>query len=167
MPDLICGERIIADTWQRITDTSLERIDQLPEGQLLLPLEVWNRLACDGLSSRSHELGLWLSSGQLPDGVQGDLKSIPVIAVEFPVFADGRGFSIGYLLRSRFGYSGQLRAIGAPIRDQLTYLRRCGFDAMQLAENYDPVAALASLHDFSEVYQTSFDQPLPLFRRRS
>ena len=88
------------------------------------------------------------------------------MVVNFPVFTDGRGFSYGRELRER-GYQGELRAAGHFIRDQLTYLSRCGFDAFQMADESQLEDALASLDDFSESYQAAIDQPLPLFRRRA
>ena len=78
----------------------------------------------------------------------------------------GADFSYARDLRER-GYRGELRAGGHFIRDQLTYLRRCGFDAFQMADESGLDAALASLTDFSEYYQAAIDQPLPLFRRRA
>ena len=86
--------------------------------------------------------------------------------VNFPVFTDGRGFSYGRQLRER-GFRGELRASGQFIQDQLTYLRRCGFNAFRMADETGLEAALGRLADFSESYQASADQPLPLFRRRA
>ena len=88
-----------------------------------------------------------------------------VIAVDFPKFADGRGYSIAYNLRARLGYVGELRAIGDVLRDQLFYMQRVGFDAFSPRPDKNIHDALKGLTDFSETYQTSFDQKLPLFRR--
>jgi uncharacterized protein (DUF934 family) len=89
------------------------------------------------------------------------------VEVSFPKFGDGRGFSIGRLLRERHGYRGELRAVGHITRDLLLYLESCGFDAFELRPGEDPHEALAGFDDFSESYQASVAQPLPLFRRRS
>jgi uncharacterized protein (DUF934 family) len=88
------------------------------------------------------------------------------VEVNFPKFTDGRGYSIARLLRERYGYRGELRAVGDVQRDQLFYLARVGFDAFLLREGEDADAALAALEDFSEAYQASVERPLPLFRRR-
>jgi uncharacterized protein (DUF934 family) len=88
------------------------------------------------------------------------------VEVSFPKFGDGRGFSIGRLLRERYGYRGELRAVGHITRDLLLYLESCGFDAFELRPGEDPHEALAGFDDFSESYQASVAQPLPLFRRR-
>lgn len=88
------------------------------------------------------------------------------VEVHFPKFGDGRGFSIGRLLRERYGYRGELRAVGHITRDHLSFLESCGFDAFELRPGEDPYAALAAFDDFSEAYQASVTRPLPLFRRR-
>jgi uncharacterized protein (DUF934 family) len=90
-----------------------------------------------------------------------------VIAVNFPKFGDGRGYSIGRLLRERYGYKGELRAVGEVARDHLHAMAQCGFDAFELRPGEDPQAALTAFDDFSEQYQATAAQPLPLFRRRA
>jgi len=90
-----------------------------------------------------------------------------VIAVNFPKFSDGRGYSIGRLLRERLGYKGELRAVGEVARDHLHAMEQCGFDAFQLREGEDPQAVLGAFGDFSDTYQATAAQPQPLFRRRA
>ena len=75
------------------------------------------------------------------------------VEVHFPKFGDGRGFSIGRLLRERYGYRGELRAVGHLTRDHLLYLERCGFDAFELREGEDAAEALAGFNVFSASYQ--------------
>ena len=94
------------------------------------------------------------------------LRTVARVEVNFPSFTDGRGYSLARLLRERFGYQGELRAVGDVQRDQLYYLSRCGFDAFLLREDGDAGDALAALDDFSEAYQASVERPQPLFRRR-
>lgn len=134
-------------------------------GPLVVPLAFWqaNR---ESLAARRDPVGIWLEPHDEPALAAGDLASFALIAVRFPKFTDGRGYSIAALLRTRYGYRGELRAIGDVGRDQLFYLRRCGFDSFALPPHRDPEAALAGLEDFRERYQGSADQPLPLFRRR-
>lgn len=97
----------------------------------------------------------------------GRIDALPLIAVRFPAFTDGRGYSIARLLRERHRYRGELRAMGDIGRDQLHYLARCGFDSFELREGEDPGAAQAALAEFSEAYQAAADEPVPLFRRRA
>ena len=95
------------------------------------------------------------------------LGRVARVEVNFPKFGDGRGFSIARLLRERYGYRGELRAVGQVGRDHLFYLESCGFDAFLLRDGEDPEEALAAFNDFSESYQASVERPLPLFRRRA
>jgi len=90
-----------------------------------------------------------------------------VIAVNFPKFGDGRGYSLGRLLRERLGYKGELRAIGEVARDHLHAMEQCGFDAFQLREGEDPQEVLGAFGDFTDSYQATAAQPQPLFRRRA
>ena len=101
-----------------------------------------------------------------PAKVAGELAGVARVEVNFPKFGDGRGFSIGRLLRERYGYQGELRAIGQITRDHLFFLESCGFDAFELREGEDAAEALAAFDDFSESYQASPARPVPLFRRR-
>src|SRR5438270_13359823 len=102
-----------------------------------------------------------------PAAVADRLEGVTRVEVHFPKFGDGRGFSIGRLLRERYGYKGELRAVGHITRDHLFFLESCGFDAFELREGEDPHAALAAFDDFTESYQASPQRPLPLFRRRT
>ena len=94
------------------------------------------------------------------------IGSLSVVGVNFPKFTDGRGYSIATLLRSRYGFKGELRAIGDVLRDQLFYMRRVGFNAFAVRSDKDIQDAAQALTDFSETYQGAIDQALPLFRRR-
>ena len=95
------------------------------------------------------------------------LEAVARVEVNFPKFGDGRGYSIARLLRTRYGYRGELRAVGHITRDLLFFMESCGFDAFELREGEDPHEALASFEDFSEAYQASAVRPVPLFRRRT
>lgn len=101
-----------------------------------------------------------------PAKVAGELAGASRVEVNFPKFGDGRGFSIGRLLRERYAYKGELRAVGQITRDHLFFLESCGFDAFELREGEDAAEALAAFDDFSESYQASVTRPQPLFRRR-
>ena len=94
------------------------------------------------------------------------LEGATRVEVHFPKFGDGRGYSIARLLRERYGYRGELRAVGHITRDLLFFLESCGFDAFELREGENPQEALAAFEDFSESYQASVARPQPLFRRR-
>ena len=108
-----------------------------------------------------------LEPGDDPRALAERLPGLKVIAVNFPKYGDGRGYSIGRLLRERYGYKGELRAIGVVARDHLQLMAQCGFDSFQLREGEDAQAALDAFDDISEAYQASAAQPQPLFRRRA
>jgi uncharacterized protein (DUF934 family) len=101
-----------------------------------------------------------------PSTLAGSLALVRVIAVNFPKFGDGRGYSIARLLRERYGYPGELRAVGEVGRDNLFFMAQCGFDAFELRAGEDPQEALAALGEFSTLYASTAVQPRPLFRRR-
>ena len=102
-----------------------------------------------------------------PALVAPGLGGARVVAIRFPKFGDGRGFSIGRLLRERHGYKGELRAVGEVARDHLHALAQCGFDAFELREGEDAQEALSAFGDYSENYQATVARPEPLFRRRA
>ena len=137
----------------------------LPEGNIIVSTALWSAHR-EALISRAT-LGLWLRNDEDVSAIANELDHFAVIAIDFPVFMDGRGFSLGRLVRERYGFTGELRASGGIIRDQLCYLKRCGFNAFDLTEDVDLEKAIASLNDFTEAYQTGVDQKSPLFRRRA
>jgi uncharacterized protein (DUF934 family) len=99
------------------------------------------------------------------DDIGPDVAGFSAIILEFPAFKDGRAYSQARLLRERFGYSGEIRARGAVLRDQLLFMKRCGFDAFELAgSNAD--AADEALGEFSFAYQCAADGGDPVWRRR-
>ena len=155
MRRLIKHDRIIDDTWQPVDPDS-----SMPERGQICSLEQWQNLADKKGSA------VQLEPGQEPTPLFGALDKINLLVINFSAFTDGRGFSYARDVREH-GYQGELRASGHFIRDQLTYLQRCGFDAFQMGDDSHLDAALTSLNDFTEHYQAAIDQPLPLFRRRS
>lgn len=167
MPNkLIKHSTIIDDSWQvvRLAEGESAATVALPAGDLIVPLPVWQARR-EELLARPQR-GVWLAPDEFAEDIAVDLVHLQVLAVDFPQFADGRGYSTAALLRSRYGWRGELRAIGEVLRDQLFYLQRVGFDAYALSADEDIDSALAALNDFSETYQAAVDEPLPLFRRR-
>jgi uncharacterized protein (DUF934 family) len=165
MRDIIKNKAVVKDDWTvlRLAETDTPDAVAVPEGKVIVPLKVWQqqRAALEGRA----ELGVWIASSERPEELKDDIARFKLIAVDFPKFTDGRGYSIAYNLRARLGYVGELRAIGDVLRDQLFYMQRVGFDAFAVREDKNIHDALKGLTDFSEVYQTSWDQKSPLFRR--
>lgn len=164
MQQIIKGNEVVQDSWELLPkDTTLDQLTNT--GDIIVPLALWLEHA-HALKARDGRLGVWLDSDEEAESIADDLEHFAVIALNFPVFSDGRNYSNARLLRDRYAYKGELRAIGDVLRDQLFYMHRCGFDAYALREDHDAHEAVASLKDFSVVYQAATDQPLPLFRRR-
>jgi uncharacterized protein (DUF934 family) len=165
MRNIIKNKSVVADDWSvlRLTETDTSDAVVVPEGKVIVPLKVWQAQRA-ALEVRA-EVGVWIASSERPEELKADIGRFQLIAVDFPKFADGRGYSIAYNLRARLGYTGELRAIGDVLRDQLFYMQRVGFDAFAVREDRDIHDALKGLTDFSEVYQTSWDRKSPLFRR--
>ena len=159
MPKLIKDSTIIEDSWQLVPDDTAE----IPGGPVIVPLSVW-RASQNELAQRD-QLGIWLNSDESPREIADSIDQFQLIAINFPAFADGRGFTYGRELREQLNFTGELRAIGSFLRDQLYYLKRCGFNAFSL-EDTDMEAAITSLKDFSNNYQAAIDQPAPLLRKR-
>ncbi|MFA7555094.1 MAG: DUF934 domain-containing protein [Spongiibacteraceae bacterium] len=150
---------IIENTWQ-LLDTEANSV---PDGPVIIPLSLWNEQK-EQLAGRA-QLGIWLNSDESPKLIADSLDNFELIAINFPAFADGRGFSYGRELREAHHYTGEIRAIGNFMRDQLFYLKRCGFNAFALT-GAELTSALDSLNDFTDSYQAAIDQPDPLFKRR-
>jgi uncharacterized protein (DUF934 family) len=123
------------------------------------------RIVIESPSSPEGEV-LRLEPTDDPASVADRLAGAARVEINFPKFGDGRGFSIGRLLRERYGYRGEMRAVGQLTRDHLYYLERCGFDAFELRDGEDAAEALAAFDDFSESYQAAA-HPVALFRRRA
>ncbi|MEW9900779.1 DUF934 domain-containing protein [Chitinivorax sp. PXF-14] len=160
------GAVVVADHWHILRDGEGEPV--LPAGsQVLLPLPLWRRLRQDGVALDASAVGVWIGCDDEYEGLAGELLALPLIAVDFPAFRDGRGYSVAYLLRSRFGYRGELRAIGDVLRDQLFYMQRCGFDSFDVRADKDIDDALRGLTAYTIRYQGAVDDPVPLFRKRA
>ena len=164
MQQLIKGDALVKETWHLLpAETSLEGLSNSDD--LIVPLDLWLEHS-HALKARDGGLGVWLNSDEEVEAIADDLEHFQVVALNFPVFSDGRSYSNARLLRDRYGYKGEVRAIGDVLRDQLFLMKRCGFDAYVIREDRNAEEALQSLKDFSEVYQAATDQPQPLFRRR-
>lgn len=120
----------------------------------------------DALLSSGEALHLFLDSGDTADLIGADSKAFASISINFPKFSDGRGYSAARLLRERYGYTGELRAVGDVLIDQLFFMKRCGFDTFALRDDQEVDVALAAFGTFSVCYQNDVADQRPLFRRR-
>ncbi len=163
---IIKGREVVADDWSvlRLDEDEAPESALVPAGKIIVPLAVWGAQR-EALAARA-EIGVWIGADERPETLKGELDKFAVVAVDFPKFTDGRGYSIAFNLRKRLGYAGQLRAIGDVLRDQLFSMQRVGFDAYATRPDRSIDDALKGLTVFSETYQASVDQDQPLFRRQ-
>lgn len=138
-------------------------------GKIIVPLSVFIERN-DELTDRiaKGEVGVWLATHELLEYLiqqQADLNQLPIIAIFVERFADGRIFSLGNLLRTRYGFKNELRAFGDVLRDQLFFLKRNGFTSFVIRKDRSATEAIASLNDFSKPYQGAVDIPEPVFKR--
>lgn len=161
MSTLIRHRALAADSWRPLDGDPRHWLSPGEDGfvpdfprdaDLLVPLALW-RLRRDDLLARAGRTGVVLEAGDDPAALAPDLGRLALVAIRFATFADGRGYSIAWLLRSRHGYRGELRAIGDLGRDQLAFLERCGFDAFVLREGEKVEDALAAFGEVSVAYQ--------------
>jgi uncharacterized protein (DUF934 family) len=163
MPQLIKGRAVVADAWVLLRDAA-SLADVPADGAVLVPLRLW-REAREQLLARG-DVGVWLAPDDAPAALAADVTRVPVIAIDFPQFSDGRGYSTARLLRERYGFRGELRAVGDVLRDQLFYLQQVGFDTFVVRGDRSADDALAGLSDFDSSYAATACDPRPRFRRR-
>ena len=149
------------DKWHRVAD------DQLVNEYSIITLERWKAEHHDlQRFASAGKLGLWLSSEQTLEQFEDVFRNFGVIAIDFPKFTDGRGYSTARLLRERLEYSGEIRATGDVLIDQLFFMQRVGFDAFELRADQDEAEAIKAFTTFSNPYQGDVADARPLFRRQ-
>ena len=150
---LIKNQRIVTDTWRDVEDE-----EALPTGgDVIVSLARW-QAEREALRGRNTPLGIRLRSDEDAGAIADDLAYFDLVALEFPQFKDGRAYSTARLLRERHGYTGELRAIGEVLYDQLAFMQRCGFDSFEYAGSLAVEEALAAVDEIDAVYQPAADQ---------
>lgn len=158
----LTGEKTVTE--EQISGTAIPAT-----GKIIVPLSVYIARKPE-LEQRLHanEVGIWVDTHELLEDLLNsvsNINSLPIIAVHVERFADGRIFSLGSLLRTRYGFKNELRAFGDVLRDQLFFLKRSGFSSYVIRADRSAQDALASLKDFSQPYQGAVDNPNPVFKR--
>lgn len=149
MARIIKNGEVVADPWCLLAPgAELPASVTAIKPQLLLPLARWVQ-ELESLEKAGYTVGVWLAPDDAPEALIPRLAQIPVIAIQFPSFTDGRGYSLARLLRQRYGFRGELRAVGDILRDQIYFLHQCGFNAFCLRPDQDIASALAALQDYS------------------
>lgn len=166
MPKLIKNGQFVDNPWLIIDrESDLQSCRSASADQLIVPFALWQAHR-DELLDSDRTIGVWLDSDEDPEDLAEDLDRLSLVALNFPAFKDGRAFSSAVILRQRFGYQGEIRAIGEVLRDQLFYMKRCGFDAFDVSDQVNEEDALSAFGDFTTTYASTVEEPTPLFRRR-
>ena len=157
---IIKDKIIVEDSWQHLDDDAT-----IAAGNITVSLARW-LAEREQLLKHAGEIGIRVLGEDPIENLIDDLPQLAMIVVYFPVFTDGRGYSVVRLLRDRYGYQGDIRAQGDVLHDQLFYMSQVGFSSFELADSGNLSDALRAFDDFSECYQTTTEQPEPLYRRR-
>ncbi len=175
MPEILRNGQVQNDNWQVLRMETLDALDapaegtldlsavNVPTGQWLVPFSVW--LAQRNSLATRKDVAVWLSPEDDLTEVAKHFDQWPLLAIDFPKFTDGRGYSMAWRLRNHYHYSGELRAIGNVLVDQLFFMLRVGFDTLALDPKVSAATAERSLAPFPDAYQGSTDNPAPIFRR--
>ena len=146
---IIKDKQIIEDSWTHVADS-----DEITTGDITVSLSRWKKEKAE-LGDHQGNVGIRISPADTVEDIATDLNNVKLVAVEFPAFTDGRAFSHARILRSRYGYEGEIRAIGNYMPDQVFYLTRVGVNAFQLKNPEELQLALSTMNDFTVKYQAS------------
>ena len=160
---VIKDKSIINDEWSLIRN--IENSDPIPDGDVILPFLFWeaNR---EKLINSKDKHAIWVDGSIETESIANDLKYFIIIALDFPTFKDGRSYSHARLLRERYKYEGELRAIGDVLQDQLFFMKRCGIDSFKVRDDKNIEEALKSFKDFSVRYQAAADDDATISSQR-
>jgi len=146
---LIKNSKIVHDHW-----TVLEEKQALQADHNIIDLTYWNANKDELIASKAP-LGLLIQGDTSPDQFIDDIQHFELIAINFPTFVDGRGYSLAKTLREKHHYTQEIRAIGEVLPDQALYLTRVGFDALEFSTKETSLLALEKLNEFSVFYQAA------------
>jgi uncharacterized protein (DUF934 family) len=158
---LIKDGRVVDDPWLALADDA----PLPPTGPVLVSLAGF-REQRDALLTRGAPLGVRLKSAELAAELGADAAKLDLVAIEFPTFRDGRGYSTARLLRERWGFAGELRAVGNVLRDQPLFMHRCGFDAFEVADARAVELWRQAIAEFTVFYQRAADDRVPATQLR-
>jgi len=159
---LIRNGVIVDDHWIRLDDDSAAAADI----RAIVSLERWEAEKAE-LSETLAGVGVLLKSHQSAEAIADDLKILEVVALDFPAFTDGRSYSTARILRERYRYLGEVRAVGDVLRDQYAFMTRCGVDAFELADDVEANKWVEAVKEIPTAYQPPPDGRSPLFRVRA
>lgn len=152
--------------WANDRFTAVADDEALPAGGVILSLARFQAEG-DALLSEGREVGVTLQADEAVEDLAYDLPRLSVVALTFPKFRDGRAFTSARLLRERFNYDGEVRAVGDVLQELAQFMVRCGFDAFEPADGSTPEAWVKAAFRFRHVYQRAADHREPAFEERS
>jgi len=160
---VIKDKAVIDDDWSLIRD--IEDSSSIPEGDVILPLTFWqaNR---DQLLKTKKIHAIWIDGSIETESLLDDIEFFSLIALDFPTFKDGRSYSHARLLRERYNFQGELRAVGDILQDQLFFMERCGINSFQVRDDKNIEQALNGFKIFSDRYQAAADDATPISKKR-
>lgn len=147
----IKDKALAADSFTAVADDA-----PLADGPVLVSLARFQKERT-ALLARNTAIGVRLKSDESPELLGEDVNRLSLVALEFPKFRDGRAFSWARMLRTRLGFTGEIRAVGDFLYDQLAYQHRTGFNAWELPENLTLDDFNRALAEMTNVYQPSAD----------
>ena len=152
---------VIDDPWITVADDA-----PIPESHpVIVSLARW-LAGREALRGRNGLVGVRLRSAELAEDIAADLEHLGLVAIEFPTIGDGRGYTTGRLLRERYGFTGELRAIGPLVRDLFPFLQRCGFDAIEARDEVEAAAWRQAVGAITVTYQNATDRSASYLPRR-
>lgn len=165
MPKLI---KHAADTFAEAADrfTAVTDDTDVPEGDVIISFARFQSEG-DALLAQGRDVGVRLESDQSVDDLAYDLPRIAVVALAFPRYRDGRAYSAARLLRERYDYKGEVRAVGDVLREQAGFMVRCGFDAFEPGDGSTAQQWAKAAGRFRHVYQRAADGREPAFQERA
>jgi uncharacterized protein (DUF934 family) len=153
---------------ETFSQAQIDATDIPTTGKIILPFPVWiAKKARLGARMAAGEIGILVATHEPIEQLVAefpDLNVLPLIAVFVERFADGRIFTLGNWIRTRYHFKNELRAVGDVLRDQLFFLKRSGYDSYLIRADRNAQEAIASLNDFSHPYQGATDD-VPVWRR--
>jgi uncharacterized protein (DUF934 family) len=164
MPKLI---RLADGVFAAVDDrfTTLADDQPMPHGDVIISATRFQAEG-EGLFADGRAIGVRIEAGEAVDSLAYDLPRLAVVALVFPRFRDGRAYSSARLLRERYAYKGEVRAVGDVLREQARFMVRCGFDAFEPADGSTPEAWAKAAGGFRHVYQRAADAREPTYVER-
>ena len=163
MTAILRGGEIVADDWTVVEDGRTEL--GTAGGKVIVTLARW-RAEREALVAAHEAVGVLVPNTADIEAVYQEIADRPLIALQFPTFADGRALSQAVVLRKRLAFRGELRAVGDIIRDLVFWLGRCGFESIVPRQDQNLESCREALGELSVAYQASADGHTPVWVRR-